>query len=291
MTINKDKDINASIDASNNKGDNVSKVSKLDKQIAEALASSIDKSNVLSFPAKATIKDIQSSMKRMNDSASADEATKGGELNAPLHKTLGITDLHGKNRKIASSTSKEAYNNEGGESSEQYASETETVYKEVEPPYYKVYIDTIARIQGIPHSIRAFVMALGKYMTYDGTLQITKSAKGKVAKELGVSEPTIANYLTKTIKTGLLINNGCGEYVFHPSVMGRGSWEDVKANRQDLYNHAVGIVRLDHSEKTNETIQKFQFLDLDTAKAVLEVMGADKEALNRAITGARSNKK
>jgi predicted transcriptional regulator len=291
MTIDNDNNINASIDASSNKGDNVSKVSKLDQQIADALAKSTTKSNVLSFPVKATIKDIQSSIESMNESTSSGNAKEGGELNAPLYKTLGITDLHGKKRKITSSTSKEAYNNEGGESTEQYASQTETVYKEVEPPYYKVYIDTIARIQGIPHSIRAFVMALGKYMTYDGTLQITKSAKGKVAKELGVSEPTIANYLTKTIKTGLLINNGGGEYIFHPSVMGRGSWEDVKANRQELYNQAVGIVRLDHSEKTNETIQKFQFLDLDTAKAVLEVMGADKEALNRVISGARSNKK
>ncbi|MDG3089178.1 hypothetical protein P7F88_25280 [Vibrio hannami] len=261
----------------------MSRVSDLDLALDGAIAENVDSSKVLQFPVS---KAIKATIKLANDTSKSienGEAEEGSEANTPLSKTLGITDLEGGRRKAFAGKETSAYINEGGESREVLATSTETNFKESEPPYYKVYVDTIARVQGIPHSVKSFVMELGKFMTYEGSIQLTKSAKGRIAKELGVSEGTIANYLSKATKTGMLINNGGGEFSFHPSVMGRGSWADVKKHRTDLFNHAVGIIRLDHNASDGLTKQRFEFLDVDTAKAVLEVMGADKEVLKRQI--------
>jgi hypothetical protein len=286
MTNNNDTDkdysLDASMDYSSNKGETMSRVSDLDLAIEQGLSDRKDFSNVLKFPANKAKESIKEQVNRNDKEIHDGTATEGDDRDQPLIKTLGITDLDGNLRKKYAGKTTEAYISEGGETRETVATSTESGFVETEPPYYKVYVDTIGRIQGIPYAVRAFVGALGKFMTYEGTIQLTKKAKGKIAEELKVTEGTIANYLTKATKTGLLINNGGGEYCFHPSVMGRGTWKDVKKHRTDLYNHAVGIVRLDHTPD-NGTVQRFEFLDIETAEAVLKVMGADEEALKRQI--------
>ena len=260
----------------------------LDERIALKTGCNIDSNNVLQFPkgtAISNVKNIVSSIEELEEKT----AKKPINEKMPLHKTLGITDLYGNNRKEYASKETEATYCENGSEKQVYAASTETLSKEKEPPYYKVYMNTVSRVQGISSGVKNAISELAQYMNYDGTIDLNKNRKMKIAETMGITEKSLANYMSKAIASGLIIKRGGGSFAFHPSIFGRGSWEGVKATRNELYNHAVGIVRLEEM-KNGDTQQTFEFLDVETARSVLLLMGAKEDALNTVIKAFKSKK-
>lgn len=293
MTIKKsdckDDSIYGSIYGNKDKDIAMSRVSKLDQEIAEKLDNSIDISKVIDFSEIKTLKEISEKVDSITKDIEEGRAEEGEERESPLSKTLNIPDLQGKRRKTTVGTTVEASYQDESTGKHAQAHSNETVYKETEPPYFKVYMNVLARINDVPQKIKTFLIHLGNFMTFEGSVQVTKKVKERLAKELGVSEGTIKNYLSQASKSGLLNRTGGGEYVFHPSCMGRGSWRDIKQQRTELANHAIGILRLDH-KSNDQTEQKFEFLDVETAKKVLKLLGADEEAIDKQISIASKQK-
>lgn len=132
--------------------------------------------------------------------------------------------------KIIQSTDVIEYNGDTGA----VAKSTSSTVKqwEAEPPYVKMYLDTILYLQDLPKGHNSILHALLKRMTYANgdngqCVFVNMGLKRMIGKELGVSVSRIDNVISDLTKGGVLERIERGVYQVNPHLFGRGEWADI----------------------------------------------------------------
>lgn len=119
-------------------------------------------------------------------------------------------------------------------------SRTETSQFESEPPYVKVYLQDIARLNGLNPSEQKLVNELVFNMGYNNIVPSYKPVKEMIASKIGVSYNTVNEAIKSLYKKGVLIRKARGMYIMDPALFGRGSWKDIKNIRMTIDYHEDG---------------------------------------------------
>lgn len=119
---------------------------------------------------------------------------------------------------------------------------TKTVIQEVsvfekEPPYVKLYLQDIGRLNGLNNSEQKLVNELVYNMGFNNIVPSYKPVKEMIAEKLGMNYNTLDKSIKELHKKGILIRKARGLYVMDPNIFGRGSWRDIKKIRMVItYN-------------------------------------------------------
>lgn len=101
-----------------------------------------------------------------------------------------------------------------------------------EPPYVKLYIDDICAMNDVPDAARKLLNLLLKRLGYDGYITLSARSRKEMAAQLGWTDPTFRNQLSKLCKSGLITGHGQNEYMANPNYFGRGEWKAIIAQRK-----------------------------------------------------------
>lgn len=109
---------------------------------------------------------------------------------------------------------------------------------EAEPSYVKMYLQDILYLAGAPKTDLKVLLALLRHVQYgENQVITTKIVREKIAKELGVSEGTIKNAITRLAKAKILLPlrpKTRGVYVLNPYLFGYAPWAQICEMRIQL---------------------------------------------------------
>lgn len=115
---------------------------------------------------------------------------------------------------------------------------------ESEPPYVKMYLDTLLYLKDLPKAHNPVLMAILKLLPWANSehqyFAINAALKRQMAAELGCSESRINNAITDFVKGDLLIRIDTGLYAINPHLFGKGEWKDIKRLRMQITFDAQG---------------------------------------------------
>ena len=131
---------------------------------------------------------------------------------------------------------------------------TEVSQFESEPPYVKIYLQDIARLNGLNPSEQKLINELVFNMGYNNVVPSYKPVKEIIANKLGVSYETIDKAIKTLHKKGVLIRKARGMYIMDPNLFGRGSWKDIKKIRM--------VIEYDENGKKTINTEVSKQLDL-----------------------------
>jgi hypothetical protein len=124
---------------------------------------------------------------------------------------------------------------------ERRTSETFTI--PTEPPYVKMYLNTVLYLKDLPKGYNPILLSLLKLIPWANqrqTIAINRSLKQELAKEIGCSVTRIDHALTDFVKGKILTRNNVGLYSFNPHLFGRGEWRDIEELRLTVTFDAKG---------------------------------------------------
>ena len=102
---------------------------------------------------------------------------------------------------------------------------------ESEPPFVKVYVNDISRLNDLSPATNKVLNLLVRSMGYKGIVAAYMPVKKMIAKDLDISINTINKAISEMHKKGILIRKDKGLYIADPSLFGRGKWEDIRKIR------------------------------------------------------------
>lgn len=133
---------------------------------------------------------------------------------------------------------------------------------EDEPPYVKMYLDTILYLKDLPKGYNSILLALLKHMTYadseDGQcIFINSSMKKRIASSLEISISRIDNVLSELHRGEVLTRIDRGMYRVNPHLFGKGDWQDIARLRLEIIfdNNGKTIMGNIEKKKINTPIE------------------------------------
>ena len=121
-------------------------------------------------------------------------------------------------------------------------------FKEVEPPYVKMYVEDIALLNRLPKSASKVLTVLVANMSYGNIVVLIKPIKEEIVKQTGLSYSGVKKSIIDLTKSGLIIRRERSVYLIDPKLFGKGSWSNIKKLRMTIeYNH-------DGTKKVNSNI-------------------------------------
>lgn len=134
--------------------------------------------------------------------------------------------------------------------------ETNTSYYiESEPPYVKMYLDTVLYLKDLPKGYNPVLMAILKRLPWanqDQDIAINAGMKRKMANEIGCSVSRINNAITDFVKGEVLYRVDTGVYRVNPYLFGRGDWNDIARLRLEVTFDNEGTSILGKIERKSE---------------------------------------
>lgn len=106
-----------------------------------------------------------------------------------------------------------------------------------EPPYFKVYMDGLKVLRGIPlYCWPVLIWLLGRipYANDDPCFEFGTPMRQRAAGELGLKISQVNHAVSDLVKYGAILRAGRGLYQFNPEFFARGEWKDI----QKLRTHA-----------------------------------------------------
>lgn len=117
-----------------------------------------------------------------------------------------------------------------------------------EENFVKVYYNTfLASIGENQSKLTPFLISVAKRMSYSTEGQqiiLIKRVKEEIAKEIGVSLSRVNHMILESKNLGLLISVGRGVYAVSPLILGKGTWDEVRA-LQITYNKKLQELSID----------------------------------------------
>lgn len=110
-------------------------------------------------------------------------------------------------------------------------SRTEISMFESEPPYVKLYLNDIGRLNGLNTSEQKILNELIFNMGYKNIVPSYKPVKLLIAEKLNMNYNTLNERIKSLCKKGILIRQARGFYIMDPNLFGRGNWNDIKKIR------------------------------------------------------------
>lgn len=127
-----------------------------------------------------------------------------------------------------------------------------------EPPYVKMYLDTILYLKDLPKGYNAILLSFLKHMSYADSsdpqvIYINQAMKKKIAKDLGVSLSRINNAITDLVKGEVFERIDIGAYRVNANLFGKGEWQDIARLRLNITFDSNGKTIMGTIEKKNKT--------------------------------------
>jgi len=123
-------------------------------------------------------------------------------------------------------------------------SATEIAMFEKEPPYVKLYLEDIGRLNGLNASEQKVVNELVLNMGYNNVVPSYRPVKEMIAAKLQMQYNTLDKAIKELHRKGILIRKARGFYVMDPNIFGRGNWKDVKKIRMTIEYGEDGTKRI-----------------------------------------------
>lgn len=138
---------------------------------------------------------------------------------------------------------------------------------ESEPDFIKLYINRLAKIQGLNNSQSSILFEIAKKMPWadnaDQEIALNSYLKEKIAKHLNVKLQYVNDTISKLVKEGMLIRVGnprSGTYTINPLYIAKGKWEDIKKLQ----------LKISFSPKKGEVIEGVEIENKDGSTEVIE---------------------
>ena len=114
--------------------------------------------------------------------------------------------------------------------------ETNTELTEVhklpdEPPFVKLYLEDLIKLNDLPKSSSKVLYGLVKHLNYNSELIINAALKRIVAREIGLEVQSISNALTGFVKKNIMTRIDTGIYMINPELFAKGAWTDIRKLR------------------------------------------------------------
>jgi len=105
-----------------------------------------------------------------------------------------------------------------------------------EPPFVKLYLDNVLFLSDMPKGLSSILYALLERMPYGvgKGFAINAAIRREIATELGITEGSVRNAITKLTQGTLLIRKDTGLYMFNPHFFGKGDWKDIEYLRLEI---------------------------------------------------------
>lgn len=116
----------------------------------------------------------------------------------------------------------------------------ETTQFDREPPYVKIYLADIGKLNGLNKSEQTLLNELVFNMGYNNIVPSYKPVKQMIAEKIGMPYNTLDKAIKELHKKGILIRKARGLYLMDPDIFGRGSWKDVQKIRMVVEYGADG---------------------------------------------------
>lgn len=111
---------------------------------------------------------------------------------------------------------------------------------EAEPPYVKLYLQDIGRLNGLSSSEQRLLNELVFNMGYNNVVPGYKPIKEIIAAKIGMAYNTLDKCIKELHKKGILIRKARGFYIMDPNLFGRGTWKDIQKIRMVVEYHPDG---------------------------------------------------
>ncbi len=102
---------------------------------------------------------------------------------------------------------------------------------EKEPPYVKLYLEDIGRLNNLSGSEQKVLNELVLSMGYNNVVPSYKPVKEMIAAKIGMQYNTLDKAIKELNRKGILIRKARGLYIMDPNLFGRGQWKDVQKIR------------------------------------------------------------
>ena len=142
-----------------------------------------------------------------------------------------------------------------------------SVTVESEPDFIKLYLNRIAKIQGLNNSQASILFEISKQMPWaneiDQYIILNAFAKEKIATRIGVKTQYVSDSISKLVKEGMLIRTGSSRsaaYIINPIYVAKGRWDDIKKLQLkvsfDCGGEVIDSVDITKKDGTTETIRQ-----------------------------------
>lgn len=108
---------------------------------------------------------------------------------------------------------------------------------EQEPPFVKMYLDTIVQLSDISRSCSPILHAILEYMPFANKKQefaLTKRIKESIATDCKLSFKRVESALTELVKKEILFRTALSTYQVNPKYFGKGEWRDISKLRLEI---------------------------------------------------------
>jgi len=132
-----------------------------------------------------------------------------------------------------------------------------TIFWGDEPPYVKMYLDSLLYLKDMPKGYNVVLNALLKRMSYAGDVDgqvivVNRAVKERISKELGISVSRIDNVMGDLTKGELLYRIDRGMYRVNPNFFGKGDWQDIARLRLEVTFDSKGKTIMGVIEKKTQ---------------------------------------
>lgn len=130
-------------------------------------------------------------------------------------------------------------------------------YVDTEPPYVKMYLDTILYLKDLPRThnpILHCVLMRIPWANQTQDIAINAHIKRQIAEEVGCSISKVNNALSDLVKGEVMYRVGVGTYQVNPHFFGRGQWTDIEKLRLSVTFDGKGTTIMGEIERKNRPV-------------------------------------
>ena len=131
-----------------------------------------------------------------------------------------------------------------------------------EPDFIKVYCKDILYLSNLDHKLSDVLFALFPRVGYDGRIAVNKKIREEIALAINKSESTVATYIEKLCKKGVIIREARGSYIANPSLFGKGTWKQIQEiftqQKTSLENISLTIEYSKSKKKISSSLSKLK---------------------------------
>ena len=162
-----------------------------------------------------------------------------------------------KSNKILFSTTREILNTDTGEIISSETLTTKMIAKE--PPHVKIYLEDIARINGLPPAASKVLNLLIQNMGYNNMVPMLKPFKQVVCNSINIKMNTLEKVIKDLEKASILHRFARGLYILDPNLFAKGKWENIQKLRLIIEYDSQGNRKLisDAPEQLKQLSIKF----------------------------------
>lgn len=102
---------------------------------------------------------------------------------------------------------------------------------EEEPPFIKLYLRDICKLNDIPQKGNLILMELLKYTSYNNEIMLPAGIRKRIEEELNLAQGVLNNHLSSLVKKEILKRVSTGVFQLNPHLFGKGKWQDIKELR------------------------------------------------------------